>query len=39
MSEMSVNISVFFVCRAELDPHVRDCVKSYTQPWLVVGRR
>uniref|UniRef100_A0A3Q1EPX0 Dedicator of cytokinesis 8 n=1 Tax=Acanthochromis polyacanthus TaxID=80966 RepID=A0A3Q1EPX0_9TELE len=24
---------------AELDPHVRDCVKSYTQPWLVVSRR
>ncbi|XP_077600293.1 dedicator of cytokinesis protein 8-like isoform X2 [Stigmatopora nigra] len=23
----------------ELDPHVRDCVKSYTQPWLVVSRR
>ncbi|XP_052418710.1 dedicator of cytokinesis protein 8 isoform X2 [Carassius gibelio] len=23
----------------ELDPHVRDCVQSYTQPWLVVGRR
>ncbi|XP_053727875.1 dedicator of cytokinesis protein 8 isoform X1 [Synchiropus splendidus] len=23
----------------ELDPHVRDCVKSYTQPWLVVTRR
>uniref|UniRef100_A0AAQ5Y7T4 Dedicator of cytokinesis 8 n=1 Tax=Amphiprion ocellaris TaxID=80972 RepID=A0AAQ5Y7T4_AMPOC len=22
----------------ELDPHVRDCVKSYTQPWLVVSR-
>uniref|UniRef100_A0A8C9YQ63 Dedicator of cytokinesis 8 n=1 Tax=Sander lucioperca TaxID=283035 RepID=A0A8C9YQ63_SANLU len=20
----------------ELDPHVRDCVKSYTQPWLLV---
>ncbi|XP_056152523.1 dedicator of cytokinesis protein 8 [Lampris incognitus] len=23
----------------ELDPHVRDCVRSYTQPWLVVSRR
>ncbi|KAM9810327.1 dedicator of cytokinesis protein 8 [Neosynchiropus ocellatus] len=23
----------------ELDPHVRDCVESYTQPWLVVTRR
>uniref|UniRef100_A0A673BM49 Dedicator of cytokinesis 8 n=1 Tax=Sphaeramia orbicularis TaxID=375764 RepID=A0A673BM49_9TELE len=23
----------------ELEPHVRDCVKSYTQPWLVVSRR
>ncbi|XP_074525840.1 dedicator of cytokinesis protein 8 [Halichoeres trimaculatus] len=23
----------------ELDSHVRDCVKSYTQPWLVVSRR
>ncbi|XP_048834513.1 dedicator of cytokinesis protein 8 isoform X1 [Brienomyrus brachyistius] len=23
----------------ELDPHVRDCVQSYTQPWLVVRRR
>ncbi|XP_061585333.1 dedicator of cytokinesis protein 8 isoform X2 [Cololabis saira] len=23
----------------ELDPHVRDCIKSYTQPWLVVSRR
>ncbi|XP_019733592.1 dedicator of cytokinesis protein 8 [Hippocampus comes] len=23
----------------ELDPHVRDCVMSYTQPWLVVSRR
>ncbi|MCI4380885.1 hypothetical protein PGIGA_G00245190 [Pangasianodon gigas] len=23
----------------ELDPHVRDCVQSYTQPWLVVNRR
>ncbi|XP_061116717.1 dedicator of cytokinesis protein 8 [Conger conger] len=23
----------------ELDPHVRDCVESYTQPWLVVNRR
>ncbi|XP_038558970.1 dedicator of cytokinesis protein 8 isoform X2 [Micropterus salmoides] len=23
----------------ELDAHVRDCVKSYTQPWLVVSRR
>uniref|UniRef100_A0A1A8V8K1 Dedicator of cytokinesis 8 n=1 Tax=Nothobranchius furzeri TaxID=105023 RepID=A0A1A8V8K1_NOTFU len=23
----------------ELDPHVRDCVKSYTQPWLIVSRR
>ncbi|KAL4630060.1 dedicator of cytokinesis protein 8 isoform X3 [Arapaima gigas] len=22
----------------ELDPHVRDCVQSYTQPWLVVLR-
>uniref|UniRef100_A0A665X617 Dedicator of cytokinesis 8 n=1 Tax=Echeneis naucrates TaxID=173247 RepID=A0A665X617_ECHNA len=22
----------------ELEPHVRDCVKSYTQPWLVVSR-
>uniref|UniRef100_A0A3B3UX66 Dedicator of cytokinesis C/D N-terminal domain-containing protein n=1 Tax=Poecilia latipinna TaxID=48699 RepID=A0A3B3UX66_9TELE len=22
----------------DLDPHVRDCVKSYTQPWLVVSR-
>uniref|UniRef100_A0A8C6PNT8 Dedicator of cytokinesis 8 n=1 Tax=Nothobranchius furzeri TaxID=105023 RepID=A0A8C6PNT8_NOTFU len=20
----------------ELDPHVRDCVKSYTQPWLIL---
>ncbi|XP_068594454.1 dedicator of cytokinesis protein 8 [Brachionichthys hirsutus] len=24
---------------SELDPHVRDCVKSYIQPWLVVSRR
>ncbi|XP_034450748.1 dedicator of cytokinesis protein 8 isoform X1 [Hippoglossus hippoglossus] len=23
----------------ELEPHVRDCVKSYIQPWLVVSRR
>ncbi|XP_056319423.1 dedicator of cytokinesis protein 8 isoform X1 [Danio aesculapii] len=23
----------------ELDSHVRDCVQSYTQPWLVVSRR
>ncbi|XP_035377777.1 dedicator of cytokinesis protein 8 isoform X2 [Electrophorus electricus] len=23
----------------ELDPHVRDCVQSYTQPWLIVSRR
>ncbi|XP_058641512.1 dedicator of cytokinesis protein 8 isoform X1 [Onychostoma macrolepis] len=23
----------------ELDPHVRDCVQSYTQPWLVVSRK
>ncbi|KAM6965427.1 LOW QUALITY PROTEIN: dedicator of cytokinesis protein 8 [Aplochiton taeniatus] len=23
----------------ELDPHVRDCVQSYTQPWQVVTRR
>uniref|UniRef100_A0A8C2ZVT7 Dedicator of cytokinesis 8 n=1 Tax=Cyclopterus lumpus TaxID=8103 RepID=A0A8C2ZVT7_CYCLU len=23
----------------ELDPHVRDCVKSYIQPWLLVSRR
>nr|XP_020449325.1 dedicator of cytokinesis protein 8 [Monopterus albus] len=23
----------------ELGPHVRDCVKTYTQPWLVVSRR
>ncbi|XP_040011294.1 dedicator of cytokinesis protein 8 isoform X1 [Xiphias gladius] len=23
----------------ELEPHVRDCIKSYTQPWLVVSRR
>ncbi|XP_030623318.1 dedicator of cytokinesis protein 8 [Chanos chanos] len=23
----------------ELDPHVRDCVQSYTQPWLMVTRR
>ncbi|KAM9393376.1 dedicator of cytokinesis protein 8 isoform 2-T2 [Pholidichthys leucotaenia] len=23
----------------ELDPHVEDCIKSYTQPWLVVSRR
>lgn len=23
----------------ELDPHVRDCVNGYTQPWLVVSRR
>lgn len=23
----------------DLDPHVRDCVKSYTQPWIVVSRR
>lgn len=23
----------------ELDHHVRDCVKSYTQPWIVVSRR
>ncbi|KAM3868150.1 dedicator of cytokinesis protein 8 [Diretmus argenteus] len=23
----------------ELDPHVRDCVQSYTQPWVVVSRR
>ncbi|XP_010731302.2 dedicator of cytokinesis protein 8 isoform X2 [Larimichthys crocea] len=23
----------------EVDPHVRDCVKSYVQPWLVVSRR
>uniref|UniRef100_A0A3Q3JUV4 Dedicator of cytokinesis 8 n=1 Tax=Monopterus albus TaxID=43700 RepID=A0A3Q3JUV4_MONAL len=22
-----------------LGPHVRDCVKTYTQPWLVVSRR
>uniref|UniRef100_A0AAR2LG32 Dedicator of cytokinesis 8 n=1 Tax=Pygocentrus nattereri TaxID=42514 RepID=A0AAR2LG32_PYGNA len=22
----------------ELDPHVRDCVQSYTQPWLIVSR-
>uniref|UniRef100_A0A8B9K2U0 Dedicator of cytokinesis 8 n=1 Tax=Astyanax mexicanus TaxID=7994 RepID=A0A8B9K2U0_ASTMX len=22
----------------ELDPHVRDCVNGYTQPWLVVSR-
>uniref|UniRef100_A0A672S0S3 Dedicator of cytokinesis 8 n=1 Tax=Sinocyclocheilus grahami TaxID=75366 RepID=A0A672S0S3_SINGR len=27
------------VSRVELDPHVRDCVQSYTQPWLVVSRR
>ncbi|XP_076021315.1 dedicator of cytokinesis protein 8 isoform X2 [Genypterus blacodes] len=25
--------------KEELDPHVSDCVKSYTQPWLVVSRR
>lgn len=25
--------------RSELDPHVRDCLKSYIQPWLVVTRR
>ncbi|XP_046904602.1 dedicator of cytokinesis protein 8 isoform X2 [Hypomesus transpacificus] len=24
---------------SELEPHVRDCVQSYTQPWLVVSRR
>lgn len=24
---------------SELDPHVRDCVKTYIQPWLVVSRR
>ncbi|XP_048093023.1 dedicator of cytokinesis protein 8-like [Alosa alosa] len=24
---------------AELDLHVRDCVQSYTQPWLIVSRR
>ncbi|MEQ2259588.1 hypothetical protein XENORESO_014326, partial [Xenotaenia resolanae] len=23
----------------DLDPHVRDCIRSYTQPWLVVSRR
>uniref|UniRef100_A0A8C7KKE5 Dedicator of cytokinesis 8 n=1 Tax=Oncorhynchus kisutch TaxID=8019 RepID=A0A8C7KKE5_ONCKI len=23
----------------ELDSHVRDCVQSYTQPWLMVSRR
>lgn len=23
----------------DLHPHVRDCVKSYIQPWLVVSRR
>ncbi|XP_029915260.1 dedicator of cytokinesis protein 8 isoform X2 [Myripristis murdjan] len=23
----------------EFDPHVRDCIQSYTQPWLVVSRR
>ncbi|XP_054628714.1 dedicator of cytokinesis protein 8 isoform X2 [Dunckerocampus dactyliophorus] len=23
----------------DLDPHVRDCVKNYTQPWLVASRR
>ncbi|CDQ97132.1 unnamed protein product [Oncorhynchus mykiss] len=23
----------------ELDFHVRDCVQSYTQPWLMVSRR
>ncbi|XP_039614776.1 dedicator of cytokinesis protein 8 isoform X1 [Polypterus senegalus] len=23
----------------ELDAHVRDCVRSYTEPWLVVSRR
>ncbi|XP_066499452.1 dedicator of cytokinesis protein 8 isoform X2 [Hoplias malabaricus] len=23
----------------DLDPHVRDCVRCYTQPWLVVSRR
>ncbi|XP_041855097.1 dedicator of cytokinesis protein 8 isoform X1 [Melanotaenia boesemani] len=23
----------------DLDPHVNDCVRSYTQPWLVVSRR
>uniref|UniRef100_A0A673MIM0 Dedicator of cytokinesis protein 8-like n=1 Tax=Sinocyclocheilus rhinocerous TaxID=307959 RepID=A0A673MIM0_9TELE len=28
-----------YVSRVELDPHVRDCVQSYTQPWLVVSRR
>lgn len=27
------------LCRLELDPHVRDCVKSYIQPWLLVSRR
>uniref|UniRef100_A0A671L4A2 Dedicator of cytokinesis 8 n=1 Tax=Sinocyclocheilus anshuiensis TaxID=1608454 RepID=A0A671L4A2_9TELE len=26
-------------CIQLLDPHVRDCVQSYTQPWLVVSRR
>ncbi|XP_034026414.1 dedicator of cytokinesis protein 8 isoform X2 [Thalassophryne amazonica] len=25
--------------KEDLDPHVRDCVNSYTQPWLVVSRR
>lgn len=32
---------MFFLCvfRVELDPHVRDCVQSYIQPWLVVSRR
>ncbi|XP_041104640.1 dedicator of cytokinesis protein 8-like isoform X1 [Polyodon spathula] len=23
----------------ELDPHVRDCIQTYTQPWLVVSRK
>ena len=28
-----------FVSRVELDSHVRECVQSYIQPWLVVSRR
>ncbi|XP_066567304.1 dedicator of cytokinesis protein 8 isoform X2 [Amia ocellicauda] len=23
----------------DLDPHIRDCVQTYTEPWLVVSRR
>uniref|UniRef100_A0A672S024 Dedicator of cytokinesis 8 n=1 Tax=Sinocyclocheilus grahami TaxID=75366 RepID=A0A672S024_SINGR len=32
-----VDLDEFLI--VELDPHVRDCVQSYTQPWLVVSRR